>query len=115
MLASAARDFLSLYGVSPGDRTIIVTNNDKAYQTCLMLYEAGLTVRAILDTRRQVLGDWPKYITSLGIEIKTGSAISQVIGKKFVESIEICNHSGEGSPLETVECDAVLMSGGGVL
>ncbi len=112
MLASAARDFLSLYGVSVGDRTIIVTNNDSAYQTASILHTAGLTVRSILDTRRQVSGDWPKYITSLGIEIKTGSAISRVIGKKFVESIEICNYSGEGSPLEMVECDAVLMSGG---
>ena len=70
MLASAARDFLSLYGVSVGDRTIIVTNNDRAYQTAFMLHEAGLTVRAILDTRRQVLGDWQNTLHLLVLKLK---------------------------------------------
>ena len=33
MLASAVRDYVVNYGVSPGDRTVVVTNNDDAYRT----------------------------------------------------------------------------------
>jgi sarcosine oxidase, subunit alpha len=51
MLASAVRDYVALWGVSPGDRTVIVTNNDDAYRTALMLAEAGLDVPAVLDAR----------------------------------------------------------------
>ena len=42
MLASAVRDYVVNYGVSPGDRTVIVTNNDDAYRTALALDDAGL-------------------------------------------------------------------------
>ena len=37
MLASAIRDFVVNFGVSPGDRTVVVTNNDDAYRTALAL------------------------------------------------------------------------------
>ena len=112
MLSSAARDFMCLYGVSIGDRTVIVTNNDNAYRTASILHDAGLTVAMIIDIRRDVSGDWPKHIKNLGIDIKTGYAVANVLGKKSVEAVEICGYAGEGSVLETVECDAVLMSGG---
>ncbi|HCQ57693.1 MAG TPA: sarcosine oxidase subunit alpha family protein, partial [Sulfitobacter sp.] len=37
MLASAMRDYVANYGVSPGDRTVLVTNNDNAYLTAIAL------------------------------------------------------------------------------
>lgn len=37
MLASAVRDYVVNWAVSPGDRTVIVTNNDDAYRTALAL------------------------------------------------------------------------------
>ena len=42
MLASAVRDYVVNHGISPGDRTVIVTNNDDAYRTAIALVEAGL-------------------------------------------------------------------------
>jgi len=44
MLASAVRVYVTNWGVSPGDRTVIVTNNDDAYRTAFALKEAGLEV-----------------------------------------------------------------------
>ncbi len=44
MLAAAVRDYVVNYAVSPGDRTVVVTNNDSAYQTALALKAAGLDV-----------------------------------------------------------------------
>ncbi|MGB3313248.1 MAG: 2Fe-2S iron-sulfur cluster-binding protein, partial [Albidovulum sp.] len=47
MLASAVRDYVVNWAVSPGDRTVIVTNNDDAYRTALALLDAGLAVPAV--------------------------------------------------------------------
>ncbi|MGB8621789.1 MAG: 2Fe-2S iron-sulfur cluster-binding protein, partial [Paracoccaceae bacterium] len=47
MLASAVRDYVVNWAVSPGDRTVIVTNNDDAYRTALALKQAGLEVPVI--------------------------------------------------------------------
>jgi sarcosine oxidase subunit alpha len=52
MLASAMRDYVVTdYGVSPGDRTVVVTNNDDAYRTAIALQAAGLDVPCIVDAR----------------------------------------------------------------
>ncbi len=56
MLASAVRDYVVNWAVSPGDRTVIVTNNDDAYRTALALADAGLIVPAVVDARPHVDG-----------------------------------------------------------
>ena len=112
MLASAVRDYLVNYGVSSGDRTVIVTNNDDAYRTAILMKSAGLEVPCIIDARPSVSGSLSKQVQSLGIRILTGKAVSTVTGSKRVQSVEICSHAGSGEILETVACDCVAMSGG---
>ncbi len=51
MLAQAARSYRRRFGVLPGRRAIIATNNDDAYRTALDLAEAGAEIVAILDSR----------------------------------------------------------------
>ena len=113
MLASAVRDYVDGYGVSPGDRTVVVTNNDDAYLTALSLKSAGLDVPAIIDARN-LAEDPPlaQQARALGIRILQGHAISAVQGRRHVTAVKVCAQAGEGTPLETIECDAVAMSGG---
>ena len=59
MLASAVRDYLGLYGVAAGQRTVLVTNNDDAYRTALALKAAGLDVPLIADAREVADGPLP--------------------------------------------------------
>jgi TrmH family RNA methyltransferase len=56
MLASAVRDYVVNWAVSPGDRTVVVTNNDDAYRTAIALKEAGLSVPCIVDARAMANG-----------------------------------------------------------
>ena len=51
MLASAVRTYIRRFGVLPGQRVIIATNNDDAYRTADAVVEAGGDVVAILDAR----------------------------------------------------------------
>ncbi|MEP3347639.1 MAG: sarcosine oxidase subunit alpha family protein [Litoreibacter sp.] len=112
MLASAVRDYATNFGVSAGDRTVVVTNNDDAYRTAITVKQAGLDVPVILDARPQGGGALADEARALGIRVETGKAIAKVKGSKRVTAVEICDHAGEGSTLETIECDAVAMSGG---
>ncbi|PWE33994.1 sarcosine oxidase subunit alpha family protein [Maritimibacter sp. 55A14] len=112
MLASAVRDYVVNWGVSPGDRTVVVTNNDDAYRTAIALKEAGLDVPAVIDARTAATGELPERARALGIRVETGHGISKIKGARKVEGVAVCPQAGEGSVLETIACDAVAMSGG---
>ncbi|MFN5998769.1 MAG: sarcosine oxidase subunit alpha family protein [Paracoccaceae bacterium] len=112
MLAGAVRDYVVNYAVSPGDRTVVVTNNDSAYQTALALKAAGLDVPVILDARDEATGALPEAARAAGIRVLTGKAIAKVKGGKRVTGVAICAQAGEGAVQEEIACEAVAMSGG---
>ncbi len=51
MLSQAARTYSQRFGVVPGRRVVIATNNDDAYRTAFALKVAGAEIVAILDSR----------------------------------------------------------------
>ena len=113
MLASAMRDYVVNFAVSPGDRTVLVTNNDNAYLTAIALKNAGLEVPAVLDAR--VLPQDSQLVAqakALGIRVLMGHGVSSVQGGKRVTGVQVCSQAGEGAVLEEIACDAVAMSGG---
>ena len=112
MLASAVRDYAENWGVSIGDRTVVVTNNDDAYVTAIIMKNAGLDVPAIIDTRTGGGGAIADEARALGLRIETGKAIAKVTGGKRVTGVAICAQAGEGAVLDEINCDVVAMSGG---
>ncbi|WP_339106943.1 sarcosine oxidase subunit alpha family protein [Thioclava sp. GXIMD4216] len=112
MLASAVRDYVVNWAVSPGDRTVIVTNNDDAYRTAKVLLDAGLTVPAIIDARPAATGALAAEMKARGVRVLEGRGITKVLGSKSVTGVEICAQNGEGGVIETIACDCVAMSGG---
>ncbi|SFN87155.1 sarcosine oxidase subunit alpha [Roseovarius lutimaris] len=112
MLAAAVRDYAVNYGVSIGDRTVVVTNNDDAYRTAITLKNLGLDIPAILDARASGGGALADEARALGIRVENGKAIASVKGGKRVTGVAICAQAGEGAVLEEINCDAVAMSGG---
>jgi sarcosine oxidase subunit alpha len=113
MLASAVRDYVVNHAISPGDRTVVVTNNDDAYRTAIALHEARLSVPVIVDARTSATGELPQRARELGIRVETGMAIAKVKGGKRVTGVALCQQAGEGKAvLEEIACEAVAMSGG---
>ncbi len=112
MLASAVRDYVVNWAVSPGDRTVVVTNNDDAYRTAIALKKAGLEVPAVIDARAAPEGPLVEEVKSLGVKVLSGKAIAKVKGRKFVTGVAIAAQAGEGAVLEEIACDAVAVSGG---
>ena len=111
-LASGVRDYLLNFGVSSGDRTAIITNNDDAYKTAIALTEVGLSVPLILDTRNEIRGTLPTRAQKLGIRVEPARGIGDVIGKKSVAGLEMCSQVGEGTSLEKIGCEVIAVSGG---
>jgi sarcosine oxidase subunit alpha len=111
MLASGMRDTLLNWAVSPGDRTVVVTNNDDAYRTALLLHREGLVVPAVLDARPQVDGPLARAAREAGIRVEPGRGIAVVKGRR-VKAVGVCAAAGEGAILGWIPCEAVAMSGG---
>ncbi|MBM9594322.1 sarcosine oxidase subunit alpha family protein [Roseitranquillus sediminis] len=112
MLASAVRDNLMRYAVSPGDRTVLVTANDDGYRTAIALVEAGLSVPLVVDARPECNGPLPRRAREMGIRVAPGRAIAGVRWQRRITGVDVCLQAGEGSALEHVPCDAVAMAGG---
>ncbi|WP_323042131.1 sarcosine oxidase subunit alpha family protein [Gemmobacter sp.] len=112
MLAGAVRDYLVNWGVSPGDRTVLLTNNDDGYRTAIALIEAGLAVPAVLDARDHASGALPQQARAMGIRVETGKGLAGVKGRQRVTGVQVCLQAGEGAVLEEIACEAVAMSGG---
>jgi sarcosine oxidase subunit alpha len=112
MLASAVRDYVVNWAVSPGDRTVVVTSNDDAYRTALVLREAGLAVPAIVDARPAATGALADRARAAGIRVIAGHGIARVRGGRGVTGVALCLQAGEGAVVEEIACDAVAMSGG---
>ncbi|MGC9417577.1 MAG: sarcosine oxidase subunit alpha family protein [Rhodovulum sp.] len=112
MLASAVRDYVVNWAVAPGQRTVIVTNNDDAYRTALTLLDAGLTVPAIVDARETADGPLAQAVRARGVPVRTGMAVVKVKGGKRVTGVGIGPVNGLAMPSEIIACDAVAMSGG---
>ena len=112
LLASAVRDYAINFGVSIGQKTVVITNNDDAYKTAIFLKESGLEVPVILDAREHGGGEAAARARAIGIRVENGKVISRVIGRKRVLGVNVCLSSGEGETIERIGCDAVAMSGG---
>ena len=116
MLSSAARAYVNRYGVSPGHRVLIFTNNDDAYRTALALKDKRVTVVGIVDLRAEPSGPLVEAARAAGIILHPGHAVVSTSGLLRVKSVEIMKLTADGAAAtgsaRSIECDAVAVSGG---
>ena len=109
MLAAAARDYLTGWGVAAGHRVVVATNNDDAYRTAHLLAGAGVDVAAVLDARTAP-GPAPARAAATGLTVLPGTVPAGVIGTKRVKAVDVLEPASGGG--ERIRCDALLVSGG---
>jgi len=115
MLASAASTYCNRYGVQPGSRAVLFTNNDGAYETALDLRAAGIPVVAV-DVRHAPVGPGVEAAAAVGIEIIRGSVITEAHGGRRVDSVRVASVDEPGERItggvREIRCDLVATSGG---
>ncbi|HEY4871369.1 MAG TPA: 2Fe-2S iron-sulfur cluster-binding protein [Candidatus Dormibacteraeota bacterium] len=94
MLAGAARTYVNRYGIAPGKRAVIFTNNDSTDFVAADLKRAGITVEAIVDVR-------------------AGEAVVDTLAWQGggLRGVMIAPLTGDGQRRE-VQCDLLCVSGG---
>lgn len=103
MMAGAALTYIRRFGVAPGKRAVVFTNNDSAYATAIALVEAGLDRVVLADFRQET-----RLVTGLnahGIDVRSGVEVSDFRKNK----VSIRTRSGGG---DTIAADLLCISGG---
>ena len=103
MLSRSVRAYVRRFGVVPGKRVLIATNNEDAYATAIALAEAGAEVIAILDSRPQADVAAKALCPVIFEAVPTGTT-----GRRSLTSVTV-NIAGKACRFEA---DLLAMSGG---
>ncbi len=113
LLASAAKEYMKVYGVLVGNKPIIFTNNDSAYETAIEFKKNGINP-IIVDTRESSDNSVVKEAKNLNIEIKFSCGLANTRGYRRVNLATIGKFNSDKSgyeKLENISCDCVCVSG----
>ena len=113
VLASAAREYLKVYGVLVGKKPLIFTNNDSAYETAIEFKKNGI-LPIILDSRTNPGSEIVSEAKNMGIDIRFSHVVVAAKGYKKVKSAEIAKISENKKNLEEIKnitCDCICVSG----
>jgi heterotetrameric sarcosine oxidase alpha subunit len=112
LLSGAAHTYVKRYGVRPGSRAVVFTNNDGAYADVLALHAAGVAISAIVDARpsASLLGTLPTQARAAGLTLLAGSVIVKAHGTQRVTAVDILPVTGGAT--RRIDCDLVCVSGG---
>ncbi len=115
MLARAARTYANRYGVLPGRKAVLFTNNDQAWRTAVTLHDAGADVPAIVDVRHEVRGSLLDQAASRNITVHLGTVVTGSSGRHRLRDVTVRALDGSGGVTggETrIACDLLAVSGG---
>ena len=116
MLASAAERYAAEFGVLPGRRIAIFTNNDSAYRAAATLAAAGATIAAIVDVRGSIPEAARELARKAGAELLAGHAVTDTKGGPALSGIvvrrfELASGTASGGD-RAISVDCLAVSGG---
>ncbi|MCS4503372.1 sarcosine oxidase subunit alpha family protein [Arhodomonas aquaeolei] len=115
MIASAVSTYVNRYGVVPGRRVVVFTNNDSAYRTVLDLLDTReVAMAAVVDVRGHPAGKLVERVRAKGVPVHGGHVVADTRGRKRVAAVEVrpLVDGGLGRERRLIECDVVAVSGG---
>jgi sarcosine oxidase subunit alpha len=113
MLAGAMETYLRRFGVAPGRRAVLATNNDSAYPAASALARAGIAT-TLLDARELAPPALAEGARTAGAEVLADHVPLEVKGRNGVAGLEIARpaRGGHLRPERVIEADCVGVSGG---
>ena len=99
MLAGAVRAYVNRYGVAPGRKVAVFTNNDDGWQTARDLKAAGIRVEAVIDSR----AGCPHALD--GTRTFAGRVVVDTQGRRGLGAVQLDDST-------RVEADCLAVSGG---
>ena len=116
LLSSAIKRYIDFFGVACGEKNILFTNNDSAYETAISLIQKGINVEAIIDNREMVDSKLVYEVEKNNVKIFKGYTITNTFGYKRISRISLMQLSKDGQKVIgskiDLSCDCLGMSGG---
>ena len=116
LLSSAVKKYIDFYGVSCGEKNVLFTNNDSAYETALSLFKKGIEIKAIVDIRENPESKIIDEVESNGIKVYKSYTVVDTEGYKRINKISIMQLSKDGQSVVgskiNIDCDCLGISGG---
>jgi sarcosine oxidase subunit alpha len=109
MLAGAVRTYINRFGVVPGQRVVVFTNNDYGASTVTDLVRAGAEVIALVDSRPEISPAAQRIASDNGVRFISRAVVSDAVGKKRLVGAVV--HTNDGERIE-LGCDLIAVSGG---
>ncbi|MXG91020.1 2Fe-2S iron-sulfur cluster-binding protein [Nocardioides flavescens] len=115
MLAGAVRTYLNRYAVAAGQRVVVATTNDSAYDTVADLLAAGVEVAAVLDARAELSGRAQEAVDA-GVRVVGSATVQRAVADEstgLLRAVRVGELDGDTTtPGELVEADLLAVSGG---
>jgi sarcosine oxidase subunit alpha len=113
MLAASAQRYVAQYAVRPGQRAVVLTNNDSAYAAARTLASAGVEIAAIADVRPASAAS--EAARASGLRVEAASGIVAAHGSRAVSGVSLAPVKADGrvsGGTQHIACDTVLVAGG---
>jgi sarcosine oxidase subunit alpha len=106
MLGRGALRLARLYGVRPGLRAVVYTDDDRGWRTAAELVAAGVHVAAVVDQRPAPNPDAGDRVASAGVEVLLGARVLKAQGSGALAGVTI------ETPDEprTISCDLLVVA-----
>ena len=115
MLMGAGERYLARYGVRVGDDGVLFGNHDRLYAAAQRLFDGGVRVRAIVDTRAALhagpVQSMRAELVRSGVDCLLGHAVLGTTGRTAITGVRIAPLAAPNA-VRTLACDALLVSGG---
>ena len=112
MTAAAGRAYLNRYGILPGEKIAVATNNDSAYAAATELADAGAEV-VLLDARAAVHAELTARAKRHNVTTRLAHAPLRALGRMRVRGLATAEETGgRWVRRDTIPCDCLLVAGG---
>ena len=116
LLSSAIKRYADFFGVACGEKSILFTNNDSAYETAISLIQKGINIEAIIDNREEVDSKLLYEVEKNNIKVLKGYTVTNTFGYKRINKVSIKQLSKDGQKVVgskiDLSCDCLGISGG---
>ena len=116
LLSSAIKRYSDLFGVACGEKNILFTNNDSAYETAISLIQKGINIEAVVDNRDEIDSKLVHEVEKNNIKVFKGFTVVNTFGYKRINRISIMQLSKDGQKVIgtkiNLPCDCLGVSGG---
>ena len=115
MLAHAAATYGSRFAVRAGERAVLFTVDDSAYEAAARLVDAGVEVTALCDARPQGPAELGARLADAGVEVIAGAAVASTAGPERLTGVSLVTldaAGGTAGPARELACDLLAVCGG---